>query len=71
MFLWYPVMDLARAPRCAPLTARKKDSGYENDAHIDWLIDTQLHTVIHVYTCNIDKGAPILITHPNLGFQNC
>jgi hypothetical protein len=28
MFLWYPVMDLARAPR---RTARKKGSGYEND----------------------------------------
>ena len=27
MFLWYPVLDLARAPR---LTARKKGSGYEN-----------------------------------------
>ena len=30
MFLWYPVMDLARAPRRVPLTARKKGSGYEN-----------------------------------------
>jgi hypothetical protein len=28
MFLWYPVMDLARAPR---RTARKKGSGYENE----------------------------------------
>jgi hypothetical protein len=27
MFLWYPVLDLARAPRRA---ARKKSSGYEN-----------------------------------------
>jgi hypothetical protein len=27
MFLWYPVMDLARALR---RTARKKGSGYEN-----------------------------------------
>ena len=27
MFLWYPVLDLARAPR---RTARKKSSGYEN-----------------------------------------
>jgi hypothetical protein len=27
MFLWYLVMDLARAPR---RTARKKGSGYEN-----------------------------------------
>ena len=26
MFLWYPVLDLARAPR---RTARKKGSGYE------------------------------------------
>ena len=25
-------MDLARAPRRAPLTARKKGSGYENDS---------------------------------------
>jgi hypothetical protein len=30
MFLWYPVMDLARAPCRAPLTARKMGSGYEN-----------------------------------------
>ena len=29
MFLWYPVLDLARAPR---RTARKKGSGYENGA---------------------------------------
>ena len=28
MFLWYPVLDLARAPR---RTARKKGSGYENE----------------------------------------
>jgi hypothetical protein len=27
MFLWYPVLDLARAPR---RTARKKGSGYDN-----------------------------------------
>ena len=30
MFLWYPVMDLARAPRRARSNARKKGSGYEN-----------------------------------------
>jgi hypothetical protein len=28
MFLWYPVMDLAGAPR---RTARKKGSGYKNE----------------------------------------
>ena len=28
MFLWFPVLDLARAPR---RTARKKGSGYENE----------------------------------------
>ena len=27
-------MDLARAPRRAPLTARKKGSGYENEVTI-------------------------------------
>jgi hypothetical protein len=27
MFLWFPVLDLVRAPR---RTARKKGSGYEN-----------------------------------------
>ena len=31
MFLWFPVLDLARAPR---RTARKKGSGYENDCEI-------------------------------------
>ena len=31
MFLWYPVMDMARAPR---RTARKKGSGYENGISI-------------------------------------
>ena len=30
MFLWFPVLDLARAPR---RTARKKGSGYENGRH--------------------------------------
>jgi hypothetical protein len=30
MFLWYPVMDLARTPRRARSNARKKGSGYEN-----------------------------------------
>ena len=30
MFLWYPVLDLARAPR---RTARKKGSGYENETY--------------------------------------
>ena len=34
MFLWYPVIDLARAPRRATLTARKKGSGYENGSSI-------------------------------------
>ena len=28
-------MDLTRAPRRAPLTARKKGSGYENEAEHD------------------------------------
>jgi hypothetical protein len=27
LFLWYPVMDFARAPRRAPWTVRKKGSG--------------------------------------------
>jgi hypothetical protein len=31
MFLWFPVLDLARAPR---RTARKKGSGYEIDASL-------------------------------------
>ena len=30
-------MDLARAPCRAPLTARKKGSGYENDEFICWI----------------------------------
>ena len=32
MFLWFPVLDLARAPR---RTARKKGSGYENSSGLD------------------------------------
>ena len=32
MFLWFPVLDLARAPRRA---ARKKGSGYENGYEIE------------------------------------
>ena len=28
-------MDLARAPRRRPLTARKKGSGYENEVYIE------------------------------------
>jgi hypothetical protein len=38
MFLWYPVMDLARAPR---RTARKKGSGYENAARHAIYCNTQ------------------------------
>jgi hypothetical protein len=34
MFLWYPVVDLARAPR---RIARKKGSGYENVWLRAWL----------------------------------
>ena len=30
-------MDLARAPRRAPLTARKKGSGYENEIDLEML----------------------------------
>jgi hypothetical protein len=33
MFLWFPVLDLARAPR---RTARKKGSGYENGLNRDY-----------------------------------
>ena len=32
MFLWFPVLDLARAPRRA---ARKKGSGYENGSRLE------------------------------------
>ena len=34
-------MDLARAPRRAPLTARKKGSGYENGVRANWVPDYQ------------------------------
>jgi hypothetical protein len=40
-------MDLARAPRRAPLTARKKGSGYENDPGLATsakALGTRLHT---------------------------
>jgi hypothetical protein len=41
MFLWFPVLDLARAPR---RTARKKGSGYENDpVHLLKMTSRQFH----------------------------
>jgi hypothetical protein len=44
MFLWFPVLDLARAPR---RTARKKGSGYENGVeswrHCSRVAHTRLH----------------------------
>jgi hypothetical protein len=40
-------MDLARAPRRAPLTARKKGSGYENVWALSWLHDAM--TVINFF----------------------
>jgi hypothetical protein len=52
MFLWYPVMDLARAPRRAPLTAHKKGSGYENgnfgrsNCEVGWEFGNYKHEVI-------------------------
>jgi hypothetical protein len=39
MFSWYPVMDLARAPRRA---ARKKGSGYENGWNFNTLFKLKL-----------------------------
>jgi hypothetical protein len=42
MFSWYPVMDLARAPRRA---ARKKGSGYENDSKQDAGSDCKFSTL--------------------------
>jgi hypothetical protein len=42
MFLWYPVLDLARAPR---RTARKKGSGYENGSIVYSLFENP--TVLH------------------------
>jgi hypothetical protein len=38
MFLWYPVLDLARAPR---RTARKKGSGYENEVDSSSIYDVK------------------------------
>jgi hypothetical protein len=35
-------MDLARAPRRAPLTARKKGSGYENGSVPTFLLENWL-----------------------------
>jgi hypothetical protein len=46
MFSWYPVMDLARAPRRA---ARKKGSGYENTFHSKYRIFESL--LFEGYSC--------------------
>jgi hypothetical protein len=46
MFLWYPVLDLARAPRRA---ARKKGSGYENvlsNELMRYFINTSIATTV-------------------------
>ena len=47
MFLWFPVLDLARAPR---RTARKKGSGYENGANQDRVTFKLLCTLILVWS---------------------
>jgi hypothetical protein len=47
MFLWYPVLDLARAPR---RTARKKGSGYENDMNPE-----RLFIILTVSLTSINK----------------
>ena len=55
MFLWFPVLDLARAPR---RTARKKGSGYENDlilwlhVQFSWLIFTN---TVFIFTIKLLK----------------
>jgi hypothetical protein len=41
-------MDLARAPRGAPLTARKKGSGYENG---DIYCCRRQHTILNMKYC--------------------
>ena len=47
------VMDLARAPRRAPLTARKKGSGYENENATDRNLDPRL---IAIYCCRSERA---------------
>ena len=39
-------LDLARAPRRAPLTARKKGSGYENGSVLKFRILTSIQRII-------------------------
>jgi hypothetical protein len=52
MFLWYPVLDLARAPR---RTARKKGSGYENAQNPDICLLSYRFFQVHFKTFNETK----------------
>ena len=54
MFLWFPVLDLARAPR---RTARKKGSGYENEGR-PYIYKLELKTD-HIYD---DENRPYIMT---------
>ena len=66
MFLWFPVLDLARAPR---RTARKKGSGYENV--------TMSERMFFFFVCSFRRGPgeklrlePSLPKYPTLFMEN-
>ena len=46
-------MDLARAPRRRPLTARKKGSGYENGLGLGWNLDYGVWTEVSTKSRNV------------------
>jgi hypothetical protein len=65
MFLWYPVMGLARAP-----TARKKGSGYENERLPNYILS--LHYFIfdnnittHFSSSEVDMESRRMAMHVN------
>ena len=65
-------MDLARAPRRAPLTARKKGSGYENVAKNE---NSRLRTLVNSPTSSPGFSLLFFVCnhvtfHPNDGQSN-
>jgi hypothetical protein len=63
MFLWFPVLDLARAPR---RTARKKGSGYENER----LADFSIFNMADMYKCILEELEKVS-TKSWAEFKNC
>ena len=59
-------MDLARAPRRAPLTARKKGSGYENAIYPGMVWSRDPRILRKMASCLLGLGGEYILSQLNM-----